>query len=180
MEALDSASLTPSSPAKMSTCEKITSELLKFSKDVLGVNSPINDDRISIFEKKNDLKLPNDFKQFITRINGFSLFANKVYGFDEGITESIENVYHFEHFEVSYPQPLYLVPFCNDGRGNFYCLDTSKTIESEKCSIVFWVSNYEYTDGDLPEVVNDNFLEWIKEVTIEWTLEEYNYDGSEK
>lgn len=160
--------------------ESIIAELLKFSEDILEINSSISDDRISIFEKKYNLKLPNDFKKFITKINGFSLLGNKVYGFDENITESIENVYHFEHFEVSYPQPLYLVPFCNDGRGNFYCIDTSKNTEAVNCPIVFWVSNYEYTNEDPPEIVNNNFLEWIKEVIIEWTLEEYNYDGSEK
>ena len=160
--------------------ESTIAELLKFSEDILEINNSINDDRIYVFEKKYNLKLPNDFKKFITKINGFSLLGNKVYGFDENITESIEKVYFFEHFEVSYPQPTYLVPFCNDGRGNFYCMDTSQNIDNEYCPIVFWVSNYEYTNEDLPEIVNNNFLEWLEEVIIGWTLEEYNYDGSEK
>jgi hypothetical protein len=30
------------------------------------------------------------------------------------------------------------------------------------------------------ETCNQSFTEWIDEVMIEWTLEEYNYDGTEK
>ena len=160
--------------------ESIITELLKYSDDILEIGNSISDNRINLFEKKYNVILPNDFKKFITKINGFSLMGNGVYSFDENIAESIENVYHFEHFEVIYPQPLFLVPFCNDGRGNFYCLDTSKNTNTGSCPIVFWVSNYEYTNYDLPEIVNDNFFEWVKEGIIEWTFEEYNYDGSEK
>jgi len=165
---------------KIINMESIITELLKYSDDILEIGNSISDNRINLFEKKYNVILPNDFKEFITKINGFSLLGNGVYGFDENIAESIEYVYHFEHFEVIYPLPLFLVPFCNDGRGNFYCLDTSKNNDTGRCPIVFWVSNYEYTNYDLPEIVNDDFMEWVKKEIIEWTFEEYNYDGSEK
>ena len=160
--------------------EKVINELLKFSDEILNLNSPIEDDRINIFENKFKIILPNDFKKFISKINGFTLMGNNVYGFDENLNESIEKVYQFEHFEVNFPQYDYLVPFCNDGRGNFYCLDTSKNNNDETCPIIFWVSNYEYSTEDTPEIVNNSFIEWINEVIIDWTLESYNYDGSDK
>jgi hypothetical protein len=159
--------------------EKLINELLKFSDDILEVGSNIDDNRIEDFEKLNNLKLPNDFKQFIKKVNGFSLMGTEVYGFDMTKSESLEKVYHFEHFEVIYPQYLYLVPFSPDGRGNFYCLDTSK-LSNDSCPIVFWVSNYEYTESDTPETTHKSFLDWVQEIAIDWILEDYNYDGSEK
>ena len=160
--------------------ENSIAELLKFSDKILELNNSINDNRINSFENEFKITLPDDFKNFISKINGFSLMGNKVYGFNKNIPESIENVYRFEHFDVLYPQYEKLVPFCNDGRGNFYCLDTSKNNKKDNCPIVFWVSNYEYSLEDLPEIVYNSFIEWLNEVIIEWTLESYDYDGNEK
>jgi hypothetical protein len=72
------------------------------------------------------------------------------------------------------------LPFSPDGRGNFYCFDTRDCDNNNSCSVVFWTSNYEYNDDDQPEQTNLSFSDWIEEVMIEWTLESYNYDGSEK
>jgi hypothetical protein len=160
--------------------EKIIDELSKFSKEILDLGSNIKDMRVEEFEIQRGLTLPNDFKQFIKRVNGFSLMGTEVYAFDKEKSESIEMVYQFEHFEVIIPQYLHLIPFSPDGRGNFYCLDTSKLLANDSCHIVFWVSNYEYTETDIPENTHENFLDWVQEVVIDWTLEDYNYDGSEK
>jgi hypothetical protein len=160
--------------------ESLINELLKFSDDILEVGSVIDDNRIEHFEEYRNLTLPNDFKQFIKKINGFNLMGTEVYGFDVTKSESIENVYQFEHFEVIIPQYSHLVPFSPDGRGNFYCLDTIHQSDSGDFSVVFWVSNYEYTETDKPEITHKKFLDWVREVVIDWTLEDYNYDGSEK
>jgi SMI1-KNR4 cell-wall len=159
--------------------DNLISELLKFSDDILEIGNKIDDNRIENFEKQYSLILPNDFKQFIKNVNGFSLMGTEVYGFDMTKSESIEAVYQFEHFEVREPQYSHLVPFSPDGRGNFYCLDTSK-LSNDSCLIVFWVSNYEYTEIDTPEISHKSFLDWVQEVVIDWTLENYDYDGSEK
>jgi hypothetical protein len=159
--------------------EEIFEELLKFSHDILELQSQITDDRIVEFEKKYDLLLPNDFKIFISKFNGLNLMGTEVYGFHDEHAESIENVYAYEHFQVMVPQPKYLVPFSPDGRGNFYCLCADK--QSHKFGAVFfWVSNYLYSGNDNPEVVNQDFTEWIKQVVIDWTLDDYNYDGTER
>ena len=114
--------------------ENLISELLKFSDDILEMGNSIDDSRIEDFEKYHNLTLPNDFKKFIKKVNGFSLMGTEVYGFDMTKSESIETVYQFEHFEVRVPQYSYLVPFSPDGRGNFYCLDVSK-LTNDSCLI---------------------------------------------
>ncbi len=76
------------------------------------------------------------------------------------------------------PQPLYIVPFHNDGRGNHYYFDT-RTLDQFSCKIIFWQHDLDYTLGD-SEIVNDSLADWIKEEVINFTLEDYNYDGSEK
>lgn len=157
----------------------LVEELLKFSDDILSLGNPITDDRIKVFEEKYTLALPEDFKKFISMYNGISLMGKEVYGFDINRTESIENIYIYEHNEVAVPLFPELVPFSSDGGGNFYCFDTRQS-SSDSCVVVFWVSNYQYTKEDLPEVVNESFTAWFKEVMIDWTLESYNYDGTSK
>ncbi len=160
--------------------ENLISELLKFSDDIIELGGSINDNRIEDFEQYRRLILPYDFKQFIKEINGFNLMGTEVYGFNISKSESIETIYQFEHYEVINPQYSYLVPFSPDGRGNFYCIDTNNNLENGDFPIVFWVSNYEYTEDDFPEMTHNNFLDWVQEIVIDWILEDYNYDGSEK
>jgi len=71
----------------------------------------------------------------------------------------------------------YLVPFSPDGGGNHYCFDT-RTINENSCNVVFWQHDYPYSEDDPPEVTNTSFTEWMKEVVIDWTLEDYDYDGN--
>ena len=53
-------------------------------------------------------------------------------------------------------------------------------MENVICPIVFWQWDYLYEDIKEVETCNSSFLDWIQEVVIDWTLEDYNYDGSEK
>ena len=159
--------------------EKVIAELLKFSSNILELGYPILDNRINLFEKKYGIHVPNDFRDFVSQYNGISLAGIEVYGFDITKPESIENVYDYEHFQVSIPQYPHLIPFSPDGGGNFYCFDTANISTKGDCPIVFWVSNYIYSDSDCPETVNNNFLEWLQQVVIDWTLECYDYEGNE-
>jgi hypothetical protein len=68
-----------------------------------------------------------------------------------------------------------IIPFSPDGRGNYYCFDANN-----ENRIIFWVSNYLYTEYDTPEVVNETFKEWFQEVMIEWTIENNDEDLFEK
>ncbi|NSL91248.1 SMI1/KNR4 family protein, partial [Chitinophaga sp. Mgbs1] len=133
------------------------------------------------FEKKHVLSLPEDFKYFCSEVNGFDLMGTEVYGFlpDSLTSMSIEKLYHREHKLIKFPQPEYLVPFSPDGSGDFYCFDT-RSHNGGSCPVVFWYSNYNYTDEDVPEKANDSFVEWMQEVVIDWTLEDYDYDGNDR
>ena len=61
--------------------------------------------------------------------------------------------------------PLHLIPFSPDGGGNYYCFDIRNN------NIVFWDSEYDYSN-DIPEVAYNTLAEMMREVFIEWTLED--------
>lgn len=160
----------------MEKVAKVLMHLKKFSSEILDLAPPLRDSRlIGEFENKYKLRLPNDYKWFVSMHDGLSLMGDDVYGFSGD--ENILTAYDFEHFCVQYPMPEYLVPFSPDGRGNFYCFDT-RFHSNESCLIVFWTSNYEYTEDDQPEITNRSFTDWIDEVLISWTLETYDYNGN--
>lgn len=164
----------------MNTINNLFSELNKFSSEILALGEPLADIKvIENFEKIHNLKLPCDYKYFLSKHDGASLMGISIYGFT-GI-ENLASVYEFEHNEIIYPQYHFLVPFSPDGGGNFYCFDTrNQSNSNESCPVVFWTSNFEYNPDNQPELTNSSFSEWIAEVMIGWTLESYNYDGSEK
>lgn len=162
------------------TLENIFSEFSKFSPNIIDLGFSISDNRIAFFEENNSLSLPKDFKETIKKYNGFSLQGTEVYGIGEEFRgSSLEDVYRFEHFEANNSMPLHFVPFSPDGRGNHYCLDVSR-LSDESCPVVFWQFDYFYSSLDEVETCNDSFVEWVQEIVIDWTLEDYDYDGTEK
>lgn len=166
----------------MEEVDEMIDELRKFSSDVAELSQPVSQSSVLAFENNIGVRLPDDYKYTISQINGFAIMGDEVHGIKgEGVPQSMETVYRREHLDVIYPQPPYLVPFSPDGGGNFYCFDTRyKTQDGRSCPVVFWTSNYQYTDEDLPEVTNESFVDYVNEVIIGWTLEKYNYDGTEK
>jgi cell wall assembly regulator SMI1 len=160
--------------------EKISNtykELLKFSDSILTLEKPISDNRMEDFEKEIGYKFPKDFKYFIKQNNGFTLAATQVNGIGIEYKEnSLDKLYNIEHNEVENPMPKEFLPFSADGFGNHYCLDLSR-IENEFCPIVFWQHDFEYRNIAEVETCNESFISWVNEVMIEWTLEEFNYDG---
>jgi len=165
----------------MREVEEIIQELLKFSDKILEINPPVQPEMVSEFEQKYDVKLPNDYKYLLNCTNGFSLMGTGVLGlYHEQNVNSLQEIYDIEHYQVNNPQPRYLVPFHNDGRGNFYCFDTRKeSSHGDSCPVVFWQHDLDYSKAE-PEIVNENLIEWIQEVAIDWTLEDYDYNGDEK
>jgi hypothetical protein len=165
--------------------KNIINELKLFSNTIIETCSPIEDnDLINQFENKYKIVLPEDYKILITTFsNGFSLMGSEILGVLETLNApSLEESYIFEHEKVAFPQWQYIVPFSPDGRGNFYCFDTSQIESSEQksCKIIFWTSNYLYNEFDLPETTHESFSSFVKECIIDWTLEEYDYAGNLK
>lgn len=164
----------------MKDIDKTYINLTEFSPILLKLGKPVLDDRIERFENQIDYKFPVEFKYFLKRHNGFSLSVTQVNGIGEEYFEnSLDKIYAFEHIQSENPMPKEFLPFSPDGYGNYYCLDLSR-IENEYCPIVFWQHDFKYNSIDEVETCNNSFISWIEEVMIEWTLEEYNHDGSEK
>ncbi len=162
--------------------DNIINELHKFSGSIITLFPPVNPMFIIEFEKRFHLELPDDYKYLLTISNGINLMGDEILGitFLEYGADLV-NTYEYEHFNVIIPQYDYLVPFSPDGGGNYYCFDTrTKTNNGFSCKIVFWCSNYEYSETDEPEITHDSLSDYINECIIGWTLEDYNYDGSRK
>jgi hypothetical protein len=163
----------------MRLINEVIEELLKFSDDVLEVFPPVKTKELGRFEIEHNLELPLDYKTLLQVTDGFSLMGTEVYGVSRQGKLNLAQVYHIEHHEVAVSQYTQLVPFSNDGRGNFYCFDTSAiTQDGLSCAIVFWVSNYQYSLDDQPERTHDSFTDWVHKCVIEWTLEDYDYSGN--
>lgn len=162
----------------------IYKELSSFSEDMIELGLPILDNRIELFENKINFKLPTDFKFFLKKYNGLSLNGNIIYGLDSVYKESsLDKVYDFEHYKAANKMYSNFLPFSPDGMGNHYCLDLARIVTDKNnsvCPIVFWQFDLEYDSINEVEVCNSTFNDWVKEVLIEWTLENYNYDGTEK
>lgn len=161
-------------------CESLLEQLYKFSSDVIFLGKVIEDNRLEILEESIGYLLPHDFKYILKKHNKISLFGTEILGLDIEFKESsLEKVYQFEHFIVSNKMPPQFLPFSPDGRGNHYCLDLSKNIDGIT-PVVFWQWDFVYENYDDVEISNDNFIEWVEEVMVEWNLDDYDYDGSEK
>ena len=156
-------------------------ELNKFSSQIVDLKPSVDLELIHRFEEEFQIKLPADYKYLLSKTNGFSLMGFEVLGITYTDDYNLVNAYQFEHFEVIVPQYKHLIPFSPDGGGNFYCFDTSvKTQGGDSNRIVFWYSNYEYTESDPPEVTHESLADYVNNWIIRLTLEDYNYDGSEK
>lgn len=156
-------------------------KLALFSESILTLNPPVHERDILETEKIIGIILPQEYKAFLLECNGFSLLGNVVYGIgNAGNIPSLEIQNDYEHKISSFSlMPKYVIPFSPDGGGNHYCFDMSLSTE-DSCPIVFWQIGYVYSEADKPEVVNNSFSDWFNEVVIEWTLENYDYEGNEK
>ena len=151
--------------------------LLKFGSRVLDIKDGISQDKIQEFELAHNFAFPNDFKKFLRKTNGLSLVGTIIYGiYGDSEPFSLEEAFRFEHFEVENEMPIHFIPFSPDGAGNHYCFDISRCNENS-CKVIFWQHDLTYTDDFLPEEVSDSFVDWAKEVLIDWKLEDIDYDG---
>ncbi|WDF76395.1 SMI1/KNR4 family protein [Mucilaginibacter sp. KACC 22773] len=161
-------------------CDGLITELSKFSNDMLYLGPPIDDDRLECFEKVIGFTLPSDFVYLLKKHNGFSLDGTEVCGLDIELRgASLDELYNFEHDEGGNKMPAEFMPFSPDGFGNHYCLDLSNLIDGF-CPVVFWQHDCFYEIKTDVEVTHPDFINWVEEVMIAWTLENSNYDGTEK
>ncbi len=161
--------------------EKIVSELKKYSEAFSVLYPGIDENEIIELEKKINFKLPKEFKDFISIINGFQIKSDMVYGIHKDIKYlDLFSTYIFEKDEVGNPIYDYLLPVYPDGFGNHYCLDL-KSIDKKglTCPVVFWQHDYEYTSDDLPDIDCNSFTEFMWKLLQE--IKEFmDYDGTRK
>lgn len=166
-----------------SQIDGVLNKLMKFSDKLRGTYNPVDSQWINRFEKEFSVKLPDDYKYLLSKTNGLILGMYEIAGlYGTNFVEvcDLYNMYKFEHFEVQVPQYEYLIPFSPDN-GNFYCFNTKvKTNNNASNQIIYWVSNYEYSDEDTPEIVYDCLADYIDDWIISHIEEWFNYDGSEK
>lgn len=158
------------------------SELSKFDTSVLELNNPIASSQlIKEFENKFDVILPQEYKDLLSIHNGIFVMGDGILGIDLDNRRDLYNTYYFEHFEVENTMPRYFIPFSPDGFGNHYCFDTRvQTNGGYSNQIVFWQHDYLYDKGEYPEVTHESLTDFIREVMIDWILEDYDYNGNEK
>jgi len=160
--------------------EETYNHLRRFNEFPLTLGEPILDNRLEEFENKYGIKLTSEFKYIYRKHNGFGLSGVEVMGLGEEFRGgSLDKYYEMMHKYFQNFIPKEFVPISRDGWGNYYCLDLSRCT-SKICPIVFWQHDYEYSVLSDIETCNNSFAEWIDEVMIDWTLQEYDYEGSRK
>ena len=162
--------------------DEVIGVLKTFPSRMLGWNAPVEVGLINRFESIFSVKLPDDYKYLLGITNGFYLGGSDILGIiDEEKKYDLFMAYQIEHFEVIVPQYKHLIPFSPDGGGNFYCFDTRvETNGGSSNQIVFWYSNYEYSESDPPEITHQSLADFIKNWIIALTLKSYDYNGYKK
>ncbi|WEK35519.1 MAG: SMI1/KNR4 family protein [Candidatus Pseudobacter hemicellulosilyticus] len=159
--------------------QEVIQALFQFSDRIFTKEAPADRVDIEKFEERYGLKLPQDYIELLLVTNGCSLMGSTVYGVGASATDSLDELYIFEHTAVENEMYDYLVPFSPDGFGNHYCFDT-RSHGDRSCLVVFWQHDYEYTAEDVPEITHDSFAGWVKTVMIGWTLEAYDHEGNRR
>ena len=126
-------------------CDLLITELYKFDESIISLGSPINDERLELFEKEIGFYLSLDFKYILKKHNRIVLAGTEIYGLDKELRgTSLDEVYQYEHNkEVYNAMPNEFLPFSPDGRGNHYCLNLSKLVNGV-CPVVFWQHDFIY------------------------------------
>src|SRR5262249_26573386 len=139
----------------MISITQVIEEILKFSPKIYTLHEGIEENRIIQFEKRHNVKLPNDYKTLLKKTNGLDFMGVVIFGiYDESVFTSLDGSYKFEHYDVGNAMSNNLIPFSPDGGGNHYCFDSSSCDEGS-CKIVFWQHDLSYSLDNPPEIVND-------------------------
>lgn len=145
--------------------DSIIQRIQDFKEEYVECFDPISDDALQLAQENISFQLPADYIRLLQFSNGILICGDEVLGINHKPFDLIK-AYKTEHEATQMPMPSHIVPFAPDGRGNYYCFDTKQNNE-----IVFYTSNYNYSETDKPEVVNSDFCDWFNEVMIDWCIE---------
>ena len=145
--------------------DSIIQRIQDFKEEYVECFDPISDDALQLAQENIPFQLPADYIRLLQFSNGILICGDEVLGINHKPFDLIK-AYKTEHEATQVHMPSHIVPFAPDGRGNYYCFDTKQNNE-----IVFYTSNYNYSETDKPEVVNSDFCDWFNEVMIDWCIE---------
>lgn len=145
--------------------DSIIQRIQDFKEEYVECFDPISDDALQLAQENIPIQLPEDYISLLRFSNGISICGDEVLGINHKPFDLIK-AYKTEHEATQVPMPSHIVPFAPDGRGNYYCFDIKQDNE-----IVFYTSNYNYSETNKPEVVNSDFCDWFNEVMIDWCIE---------
>lgn len=145
--------------------DSIIQRIQDFKEEYVECFDPISDDALQLAQENIPFQLPADYIRLLQFSNGILICGDEVLGINHKPFDLIK-AYKTEHEATQMPMPSHIVPFAPDGRGNYYCFDAQQGNQ-----IVFWVTNYQYSEEDKPEVVNSDFCDWFNEVMIDWCIE---------
>lgn len=145
--------------------DSIIQRIQDFKEEYVECFDPISDDALQLAQENIPFQLPADYIRLLQFSNGILICGDEVLGINHKPFDLIK-AYKTEHEATQMRMPSHIVPFAPDGRGNYYCFDAQQGNQ-----IVFWVTNYQYSEEDKPEVVNSDFCDWFNEVMIDWCIE---------
>jgi len=156
--------------------DELITKLQGYSDDIISYQGEVLEEDILDTEKKLGITLPSDFRYFLSRMNGFSLYGDTLIP----ITNSKENfiqpdiieVNKREHTEVKNEMLDFFLPFAANGRGDHYCFDLRKRNLNGICPVIFWQWDYSFFHPDDIDQTHDNFISWVEEL-IEDVEEEF-------
>jgi cell wall assembly regulator SMI1 len=115
-----------------------------------------------IADTENELGgfFPQSYKRFLRQFGWARFRHEELYGLGSGVPAYLELVRNTvaERFEMQPSLRPSLIPIMNDGAGNHFCLDTSRTSDCE-CPVVFW--DHEQGADQEPETVSETFDGWL-------------------
>ena len=147
---------------KTTLINNIVNKFKLFPNDEIELYPPAEEENILWFEDKFQLKIPQEYKEFLKYSNGLYLsgyvFLGIVKGTDRGW--GLDSIYDFEHYEAGNEMPKELLPFSPDGFGNHYCFDIRNG------NVVFWEHDLDYTKTS-PEIIDTSFFPFLENIVNE-------------
>src|SRR5438552_2865108 len=104
--------------------------------------------------------LPNDYRSFLLDFGWAQIGHLEIFGLGAGIPHYLDLVAmtRAERTEPGLPVPSSLVPICNDGGGNLYCLSVEHAVEKRESPVFFW----SHDDPDeVPDEMAPSFSAWL-------------------
>ena len=148
--------------------DELITKLQSYSDDIISCQGKILEEDILDTEKKLGITLPSDFRYFLSRMNGFSLYGDIlipiVDSTENFIQPDIIEVNKREHTEVENEMPDFFLPFAANGRGDHYCFDLRKKNLDGTSPVIFWQWDYSFFHPDDIDQTHNNFIGWVEEL----------------